>query len=369
MHPYRLRSLLRTLLTLRPASGPVAAATLLAACGGAVEFPATGDAGHQDAAVDAGADVLVDGSTDSSPDTFPIDATEDTTSACVVNDPRIDRGDAGASLCSPLQIIYHCDLGVAGLAVGTMLPQALCTDSRVCGNATSVISCDITSQSPTTVNCNIGCPGGRRIEGMHLPDVRRFFARGLTLAEAARFEAGSVVAFRRLKRELHALGAPRTLRSRLGRAARDERRHARSTAQLARKYGAAPMRVEHDATPRRTLEAIALENATEGLVGEAFAAVVAAHQAACAQDAEVRTAMATIAREEAEHATLSAELARWIAPRLDVPARARVEIARQRAIDSLLAALESDDAPPADPVIGTPDRRTARALAGLLFAS
>jgi predicted metal-dependent hydrolase len=155
----------------------------------------------------------------------------------------------------------------------------------------------------------------------------------------AHLEAASVHAFLRLREELTSIQAPRALVRRAERAARDEVRHARVTARLARRRGAEPApvvieRVEREGAPR-SLADLALENAVEGCVRESFGALVAMRQASQARDPQVARAMARIARDETEHAALAWAIARWVAPRLDGVARSKV----RRAVRSALASL------------------------------
>jgi demethoxyubiquinone hydroxylase (CLK1/Coq7/Cat5 family) len=55
----------------------------------------------------------------------------------------------------------------------------------------------------------------------------------------------------------------------------------------------------------RSLEAIALDNVSEGCVRELYGALVATYQARVARDPEVRAVVTRIAREETQHAALS----------------------------------------------------------------
>src|SRR5436305_808711 len=81
-------------------------------------------------------------------------------------------------------------------------------------------------------------------------------------------------------------------------AERGEVRHARATARLARRFGGRYVRPTVEAVGERTLEAIALENAVEGCVGESFGALVATWQSENATDAAVRDAFQAIAADE-----------------------------------------------------------------------
>jgi rubrerythrin len=174
--------------------------------------------------------------------------------------------------------------------------------------------------------------------------------------QAARLEAASVPAFRRLVRELSAHRAPAALVARARRAAEDERRHARAMTRLARRYGSSTARTR---VPRRMgavrdLEQIAIENMREGCVRETFGAAVAGFQAARAGDETVRAAMQTIAIEEARHAELSWDVQRWIGSRLDAAARSRVADARREAVAELERELRVEVPGQASVTLGMP---------------
>jgi hypothetical protein len=120
----------------------------------------------------------------------------------------------------------------------------------------------VVEREPTNTECPVP---GRRPPGL-LPtapcgsrsDVARYWSA------AARFEAASVSAFRRPRRELGLHGAPRSLLDLARRAAREEIAHARMVSRLAREFGAEPEPVRVSPLPLRDLEAVAIENATEG---------------------------------------------------------------------------------------------------------
>lgn len=176
---------------------------------------------------------------------------------------------------------------------------------------------------------------GRRPHGLKEPRNRQ--RRGLAshLADAAWLEAASVDAFRRLRRELEAHGAPRRLLRAASRSGRDERRHARTTRALARRFGVRVPKVECAPFERRSLFELALENAIEGCVRETWGALVAMHQAERAHDLDVRAAMAGIARDELRHAELAWRIERWLAPRLTSEHRQKLGEARRGAMSQL----------------------------------
>jgi hypothetical protein len=246
--------------------------------------------------------------------------------------------------------------------------DALCP---VEGTSAKAVSCSV-SQDTTGghLSCYYGpCATGRRPEGLPFdklagPDeVARF------LAETAYLEAASVAAFERLARELEAHGAPGRLVIASRRAAQDEVRHARVTKKLAERAGARvpPCRVEPK--PVRSLEEIALENATEGCVRETFGAAIAMMQGQRAGDALVRAAMKRIAQDETRHAELSWAVARWVDTRLDAGARARVLEERARAVETLVRDAAHEPHAELTARLGIPGAVRAQALLGELSAS
>jgi hypothetical protein len=100
--------------------------------------------------------------------------------------------------------------------------------------------------------------------------------------------------------------------------------------------------LEPQVSPRqpRSLEAIAVENATEGCVRELYGALLATFQAERARDPEVRGLMQRIAHEETRHAALSLKVQRWLARRLDPAARQRVLVEKRRAAAALACELD-----------------------------
>lgn len=184
---------------------------------------------------------------------------------------------------------------------------------------------------------------GRRPEGFAFGDPAcdetRGDAAGAYFASMAALETASVVAFRRLEKQLSRLGAPKELLGRIRSAARDEIRHARATRKLASARGIEPVppRIPAvDGTP--TVLELALDNAREGCVRETYGALMAHYQAVRAESATVRATMSAIAEEETAHAALSWDIAAWLDSRLSEADRAAV--VRERA--SAFAALASE---------------------------
>jgi hypothetical protein len=182
------------------------------------------------------------------------------------------------------------------------------------------------------------CGAGRRPEGLATPT---FANSGDTpagwLARAAFLEAASVDAFRLLRRDLRALGAPRRLQRAASRAARDERRHARQMRSFARRHGASVPAPAVHTDERPSLEALAVHNAAEGCVRETFGALLAQWQAGAAGDRALGAALSRIARDEARHAALAWAIDAWARRRLTRAARARVDGAREEAARALVA--------------------------------
>jgi hypothetical protein len=127
-----------------------------------------------------------------------------------------------------------------------------------------------------------------------------------------------------LARELELHGAPNVLARVARRSMHDEIRHARIMSSLA----GAPIEVTVAIGQPRSLEEMALDNAQEGCVREAFGALEAAWQSVHAKDPVVRAANMEIARDEARHALLSLAIDDWSAPRIG---RAKLRAAREEA--------------------------------------
>jgi hypothetical protein len=203
---------------------------------------------------------------------------------------------------------------------------------------------------------------GRRPDG--LAPLENAEAGGLAglLAKMAWLEAASVPAFAALARDLARHGAPPELVERALEARSDEIMHARLTREAARKHGAMP---ESPRVPRakpRTLFELALENAVEGCVREAFGALVATHQAEHASDPALRAMFAAIAKDETEHAALSLDLAEWIEPQLTDRERDALAAAREDAFAELERALANEPSREEMTLGGLPSQTTAKRL-------
>jgi hypothetical protein len=247
---------------------------------------------------------------------------------------------------------------VAGRQCGSMIPYRR---RYVVGKDGSV---GFVASDPPLVDSMRVC--GRRPAG--LAPARPMLAcsaLGAHFAQAAHLESASVIAFRRLECELVRLGAPRSLVTRARRSRSEEIHHARETARLARRFRADVPPVEVVPFIERSLFDIALENAVEGCVGETYGALVAAFQAERALP-ELRPLMRRIARDEARHAELAHDVARWLEPRLSRAERAEIAHARGAARANLHGAVQRGPELDAEVVrvAGMPTRAEALILVG-----
>lgn len=272
------------------------------------------------------------------------------------------KGHQVASCATFIVTIPKSCLDTTQAVPGTVLSQQAC--NSIC-NVGYVFTCSVSTITASDVNvtCNPGCAVGRRPEGMSEIQVMCDDPGGY-FAQIAQLEAASVTAFRVLRDELRALGAPKSLLRAAGRAARDEVRHARATAALARRFGGtlSPATIARPA--RRSLETIALENAVEGCVRETYGALLATRQAQLARDPVVRSAMMRIARDETRHASLSWRVGRWLEARLEPAARRNVEHAKERAARELRLSLANEPACHFAELAGLPSPTEAEQLAG-----
>ncbi len=253
--------------------------------------------------------------------------------------------------------VNDCTAACGGPAFNCQVTGDACVDGAVL---------DRTPEGGLDLECAVclGADGsvGRVPAGLRRGRGARGQGGGAARAAAAELEAARGHAFARLAIELELHGAPRPLVSAAKRARTDESRHARSVARLARRFDGAPRRARVRAvTPSRSLEAIAIENAVEGCVREAYGALLATFQAAHAEDAEARRVYTTIAAEETRHAALAAAVHAWALSRLGLAARRRVAAAHRVAIASL--ANDPAPSPPNAAAIGWPGRDQRRRLA------
>jgi hypothetical protein len=107
----------------------------------------------------------------------------------------------------------------------------------------------------------------------------------------------------------------------------------------------------------------------EGCVREAFGAMVAAHQAAHAQDLGVRRAMLVIAQEERAHAELSWDIAMWLDQSASAEERQRVQEAHTNALDELARDLGTVLPDHVTRDLGLPTRAQAEAMLRMFRSS
>jgi len=200
-----------------------------------------------------------------------------------------------------------------------------------------------------------GCAIGRLPAGLcRSRRVRANHPVGSFFAEVANLEAAAVTAFGQLARELRLHGAPCSLVHAALRSRRDEVRHARVTARLARWYGGRPLRPRVAAwAPRGFIEVVA-DNALEGCIRETYGALVAHAQARQAADPRVRRVLAGIATDETRHAALSWSLAEWARARMSPAERRRVARGIGDAFERMEAELTREWAPEVHAVAGLP---------------
>ena len=177
------------------------------------------------------------------------------------------------------------------------------------------------------------------------------------LKRALHHEAESVRAFERLARELAAHGAPAELTLAAQAAAAQERDHAARCAALI----GGSVDIASDALPVRSVVELAIENAQEGCIGEAFAALANVVQARTAATPELRAHYAAIAADELGHAALAHAVAEWLAPRLTATERTAVAAAAAAAIARLDRVI-TRPATVATRALGLPSRAEAARL-------
>ena len=257
----------------------------------------------------------------------------DASDAADVRDVSCAPRQTGGTVTCGIEVEVPCETDESALS-----RAGFCVSVCAGADAGILSGCSLAGRGATgglLVTC-ITCAVGRRPEGLRaddLPDggdeVGRLFAR------IAMLEGASVPAFERLAREMQRLGAPDALTMRCLDAADDERRHTVAMASLAARFGATPGAYAVDEVPAREAVPVAVENAVEGCVHEAFGALLATWQATHAADPEVARTMARIADDETRHAKLSFAIAAWFDTRLDDEARTQSRARRKAALDAL----------------------------------
>ena len=248
----------------------------------------------------------------------------------------------------------------ADFADGGPLSVAQCNE--VCDDGLTVVTCVRESaESVLCMNEPFPCEG-RRPGGLRAAAQRSRNAFTRHLADAAWLEAASIIAFRDLRCELRSHRAPRRLLRALSRSARDERRHARASRALARRFGVPVPPVKSEPLAPRSLLEIALENAVEGCVRETWGALIALRQAERAAEPSIRATMSRIAPDEVRHAELAWAVDRWLTPRLTATERAQVRAARVTALSELQRAAQVVADPDVCLRLGLPGAEESRAM-------
>jgi hypothetical protein len=221
---------------------------------------------------------------------------------------------------------------------------------------------DVTELESEVIESESGVCIGRRPSCLVRRRARGTTQLGAYFASVAHLESAAAIAFGELARELAHHGAPAELVTRARRSQADERRHALVMGTLARRFGGRPVRARAAIGAPRTLEAIALHNASEGCVRESFGALVGLWQAHAARDPHVRAVMQRVARDELRHARLSLDLDRWARARLGQRFASRLERARHEARRSLELELDQGFDPSLVAEAGLPTPSQHRAL-------
>jgi hypothetical protein len=208
------------------------------------------------------------------------------------------------------------------------------------------------------------CIEGRRPAGLAPHEEPWLASLPAHFAAIAHMEAAAVIAFADLERDLARVNAPSALRARVARGRLDEVDHAARMTAIARRFGAEPARPEVVVAAGRlpSVLELAIENATEGCVREAYGALVATHQATFAADPSVRAAFERIAADEAQHAELSFDLGDWFASMLSPAEIAMVARAQDAAWAELAAECCVEPAPEVAIGAGMPTAWAARQL-------
>ncbi|MEM6996272.1 MAG: ferritin-like domain-containing protein [Myxococcota bacterium] len=221
------------------------------------------------------------------------------------------------------------------------------------GNEDVAVACSIESTQA-------GFCTGRRPLG-HAEATLAVDSVGTWLSVHAHLECASVFAFDELAQWLAERAAPSDLIGRCRAAARDEVRHAAALGALARRHGVEVPEVRSE-EHARDLVSVALHNAVEGCVREAFAAIVASHQAQRAKTAELREVFETIDRDELRHGQLAWDLHAWFMQRLSPEERQGVAKAQAAAVAELVE-IAADNARRTPAELGWPSPARAKNMA------
>jgi hypothetical protein len=328
MKDARLGTMLRRVLMMSM-SAPIAVGA--ASCGGAIESIATDE--------DSGS-----GGYEHPDARAPRDGGSYTDAMLSFDSPGRDHfvGDAGPGTCGEDAAALPDAGGFCfkyvpapcGIDASAPITQEEC--KAYCGADSGTFSCSFQNVEGHAAIACTSCAVGRRPEGYELAPGTTTSSLGDYFAVVAELEAASVDAFLILRDELVQHGAPKDLVAGAERAARDEVRHARMTARVAKRNGATAKGLSTIARrAQRSLEEIAVENAIEGCVRETYGAVTAMWQAERAEDPSVRALMKRIAVDETRHAALAWSVSQWMRGQLSEEAGARVDQAMRSAVHTL----------------------------------
>ncbi|MBK8264779.1 MAG: ferritin-like domain-containing protein [Nannocystis sp.] len=215
------------------------------------------------------------------------------------------------------------------------------------------------------VDGSSGCIGRRPIGHVDVAPAGDDLAEALACAAA--LEAASVTAFDELASRLARWGAPAELVARCRRAAAEERVHAEEVTVLAQSLGA-EVPATRCAARSPDLRAVAIDNAIEGCVREAWGAVVGGWIARSSTVPALREVYRRLFADEVGHAQLAWDLHTWLIGQLDAEARCGVLAAQAAALARLpaQAAAEVRRAPAA---LGLPSADQAAAVAARFAAA
>ena len=223
-----------------------------------------------------------------------------------------------------------------------------CVEQDACAAGRPFLVEGCARTAPAVVRADWG--GGLDLEGLRLDHLDVWTRRALAARWTAigLMEHASVAAFARFALELCGQGAPSHLVDETQRALADELRHTRIAFALASCFsggdlgpGPLPLHgVRIETSPELMLRTLF----REGCVGETVAALEAGAGSAQALDPVVRSVLASIERDEGDHAALAWKAAAWLLDRLGEGGRevVREEWARTRAGDTDASAPEDE---------------------------
>jgi len=185
------------------------------------------------------------------------------------------------------------------------------------------------------------------------------------VAKAYHAEASSVAAFLQLRSELQRYNVPLELLKRCLHAAKDEIKHARMIAALARKNSAILPELSFGILPNRTLFEITLDNAIEGCIYETYSALKAQYQVHHA-DARLIPILQTIARDETKHAQLAWDIHKHLIPRMSPKQQQKIKAAQRIALQNVLVQAMNEASGPLSRTLGYPPSDLAKIFSSRL---